>query len=99
MYYQAMSALAFADRCMWWSSAFTDADSSMRLRMNVLSGLTTDAAWFRRPIRERRSEELPGFVVYPLGDVVAMTSCLSGSLRRVFEIQNPLTADISGRRL
>ena len=31
--------------------------------MNVLSGSTTDAAWFRRPIRERRPEELPGFVV------------------------------------
>ena len=27
-------------------------------------------------------EELPGFVVYPPGDVVAMTSCLSGFLRR-----------------
>lgn len=27
--------------------------------MNILPGLTTDAAWFRRPIRERRTCFLP----------------------------------------
>ena len=55
----SVAALAFADRCTWLSSAFTVVDSSMKLRMNVLPGLTTDTAWFRRPIRELRSHFVP----------------------------------------
>ena len=53
------SALALADRWTWWSRALTDVDASIRLRKKVLPGWTTDAAWLRRPIKERRSRFVP----------------------------------------
>ena len=44
---------------MVYISAFTEVDVSIRLRKNVLPGFTTDAAWLRKPMRDRRSLFVP----------------------------------------
>ena len=56
--HQARSCLEELFRCTLWSSDWTDA-ALIRLRRNGLPGLTTRAAWFSMPTRERSSRLVP----------------------------------------
>ena len=66
--HQARSCLEALFRCTLWSSDLTDDAALIRLRRNGLPGLTTRAAWFSLPTRERRSRLVPErlFVMWSL---------------------------------